>query len=136
MNRPAFAPAAGPLYTSRVMNSVRRTRFVYSAFCRAAISIFAAAQLCLALASFSEGRFGTDARAHVEAAGTSVHHAHDEGSCAACTARALFASFHNEGRPFLESTGRASVIASQVETRPDFTSRSDARPRAPPVRQA
>ncbi len=118
------------------MTGVRRTGFLYLALSRAAISIFAVAQLCIALVSFSEGRYGADARAHIEAAGTSVHHAHDEASCAACTARALFASFQHEESPFLESSGRAGVIASQLDARPDFTSRSDARPRAPPVRQA
>lgn len=118
------------------MKRVSRTGFLYSALSRAAISLFAAAQLCLVLASFSEGRFGADARAHVEAAGTSVHHAHDEGGCAACTARALLSSFQPEERSFPGSNGRATVIASQREESPDYSARSGARPRAPPARQA
>ncbi len=103
---------------------------------RTAIFLFAAAQLCLALASFSEGRYGADARSHVESAGTSLHHAHDEASCAACTARGLLSVPQFAQRPAYVSRDRATVVASQRDERPDFKARSDARPRAPPVRQA
>ena len=107
-----------------------------SLLARTAIFFYAAAQLCLALAAFSEGRFGADARSHVEAAGTSIHHAHDEAGCAACTARAMLSlAAPSDRAPFSTGTNNARVV-SQVDVRPDLSERPHARPRAPPVRQA
>lgn len=131
-----FAPGRERVYTSRLMTSVRRLKAIPVALHRVAIFLLAAAQLCVALASFSEGRYGADARAHVEASGTSLHHAHDEASCAACTARGLLSVPQFAQRPAYVSRDSATVAASQRDERPDFTARSDARPRAPPVRQA
>lgn len=59
---------------------------------RPAIFFFAVAQFVLAFAPLMEGRFGPDARAHTEAAGTNLHHAHNDADCVACTARALMAA--------------------------------------------
>ena len=50
------------------------------------------AQLVLVLTPLLEGRGGPDARAHVEEAGTQIHHAHDEAYCSACSVRHLLAS--------------------------------------------
>jgi len=50
------------------------------------------AQLVLVFTPLLEGRGGPDARAHVEEAGTRIHHAHDEALCSACTVRHLLAS--------------------------------------------
>jgi hypothetical protein len=50
------------------------------------------AQLVLVFTPLLEGRGGPDARAHIEEAGTRIHHAHDEAYCSACTVRHLLAS--------------------------------------------
>jgi hypothetical protein len=52
----------------------------------------AVAQLFIATAPLAEARSGPDARAHVEVAGTSLHHAHDEATCAACISQHLLAT--------------------------------------------
>lgn len=74
------------------MMFVPTSRMLPRALWRPAIFFFAVAQLVLAFAPLMEGRFGPDARAHVEEAGTNIHHAHNDADCAACTARALMAS--------------------------------------------
>lgn len=103
---------------------------------RAALLLYVAAQLCIGLVAATEGRFGADARSHVEAAGTSVHHAHDEAGCAACSARALLAIGGDASRPGLGSASSQSIASFQIDTRHDISTRSNARPRAPPLRQA
>jgi hypothetical protein len=65
---------------------------------RGAIVFFAIAQVVLAFAPLVEGRFGPDARAHVERDGTNIHHAHNDADCTACTVRHLLDSkaiFHD-----------------------------------------
>ena len=57
-----------------------------------AAAFAAAAQLFLAAAPLGEARFGADERAHLEAAGTSLHHAHDEATCAACVSQHILSS--------------------------------------------
>jgi len=53
--------------------------------------IFAIAQIMLAFAPFAEAG---DSRAHIEEAGTTLHHAHNEADCAACVARGLLSGAH------------------------------------------
>ncbi len=103
---------------------------------RTAFFLYAAAQLCLAFAAFSEGQFGADARSHVESAGIGVHHAHDEADCAACAARALLSITGDAAGRYVVPARRQSVASSQVYARSDFSARASARPRAPPSRQA
>jgi hypothetical protein len=98
-----------------------------------AAAFAAAAQLCLAVVPLGEERFGADERAHIEPAGTSLHHAHDEATCAACVSQHIL-SAAEPGR-----IARFTVVASA----PHFTTaalRFDsrtlwffARSRAPPV---
>ena len=57
-----------------------------------AATIAAAAQVSLVAAPLAEGRLGPDAVAHIETAGTRLHHAHDEATCAACVSQHLLAS--------------------------------------------
>ena len=52
---------------------------------------FAVAQVLLAFAPLAEGRTA-NLRAHVEEAGATGHHAHDEASCVACVARAMLSA--------------------------------------------
>src|SRR5512140_1958298 len=59
---------------------------------RPALLLVFLAQLVLVFSPLLEGRGGPDARAHVEEAGTRIHHAHDEALCSACTVRHLLAS--------------------------------------------
>jgi len=59
---------------------------------RPALLLVFLAQLVLVFTPLLEGRGGPDARAHVEEAGTRIHHAHDEDYCSACTVRHLLAS--------------------------------------------
>ena len=74
------------------MMFVPTSRMLPRALWRPAIFFFAVAQIVLAFAPLMEGRFGPDARAHVEEAGTNIHHAHNDADCAACTARDLMAA--------------------------------------------
>ena len=46
-----------------------------------------AAQMLLGSAALGEVRFGPDASAHIESAGTSLHHAHNDANCVACVSQ-------------------------------------------------
>jgi len=100
---------------------------------RVAVYAVALAQMVLGVAPIIDGRAGPDARAHIEASGTRLHHAHDEADCAACLARHLLAAADLE-RP-------QAVSVTHVVTRPhqDFafalflSSSSLTRSRAPPA---
>jgi hypothetical protein len=92
-----------------------------------------AAQLMLGTAALGETRFGPDASAHVESAGTSLHHAHDEAKCVACVSQHILAGAE-PSRP-----GDVLVIASIIRPRTIVTSadsrvpRFFSKPRAPPA---
>jgi hypothetical protein len=91
------------------------------------------AQLVLVLTPIIEGREGPDARAHVEQAGTRIHHAHDEADCSACTARQLLASTE-----VLPPTSMHLVVAANTVVGEKFESFSEVsasttRSRAPPT---
>ena len=93
----------------------------------------AAAQVSLAAAPLAEGRFGPDARAHAESAGTSLHHAHDDATCAACVSQHLLATAE-PGRPrefvFIVSSSRPRHAVLSADSRvPRFFAKS----RAPPA---
>src|SRR5215216_3681658 len=61
-----------------------------SAFSRLALLLAAVAQLAVAfLAPAAEARADRDTRAHVEVAGTRLHHAHVELLCPACSSQLL-----------------------------------------------
>jgi hypothetical protein len=98
-----------------------------------AAAFAAAAQLFLAAAPLGEVRFGADAKAHIEAAGTSLHHAHDEANCAACVSQHILSSAE-PGR-----IARLSIVTSAPHfptTAFRFDSRTHwffARSRAPPA---
>ena len=103
---------------------------------RPAIVFFAIAQVVLAFAPLMEGRFGPDARAHVEQAGTNVHHAHNDADCAACTARDLMAA----AEPGSQTVAIDAAATFNHSTSPLFrtwhlASRAT-QPRAPPAANA
>jgi hypothetical protein len=98
-----------------------------------AATIAAAAQVFIAAAPLAEGRFGPDARAHIESAGTSLHHAHDDATCAACVSQHLLAAAE-PGRPhdlvFIVSSSRPRSVDLSADSRvPRFFAKS----RAPPA---
>jgi hypothetical protein len=68
---------------------LRSLRTLTSRALRLAAALAAAAQLVLNVAPVVEGRGGPDAGMHVEAAGLSLHHAHDAAACPACAAQQL-----------------------------------------------
>ena len=70
------------------MTFVPGTRLLPKPLRRPAMVLFAIAQVLLALSPLAEIRAGSS-EAHVEAAGISIHHSHDEASCVACAARVL-----------------------------------------------
>src|SRR4051812_3860968 len=74
------------------MTFVNASKLSKRASWRPALLLVFLAQLVLVFTPLLEGRGGPDARAHVEEAGTRIHHAHDEADCSACTVRHLLAS--------------------------------------------
>ncbi len=118
------------------MRLVRHSHVLPSVLWRPALLLFAVAQLFVVIAPLAEGRFGADAKAHVEAAGSSGHHAHNEADCTSCVARSLVGAPNRSDNTAPLSLQRVHV---QVLERVDsFGSRaeSSSRPRAPPFRQA
>jgi hypothetical protein len=93
----------------------------------------AAAQVLLVSAVLGEARFGPDAQAHVESAGTSIHHAHDDANCVACVSQHLLAGAE-PSRPgeilLIASVIRPRIILAGADSRvPRFFTK----PRAPPA---
>jgi len=115
------------------MTFVPQSRVVPRAFWRPAIFLLVVSQVFLAFAPVIEGRDGPDARSHVEVTGTRLHHAHNEASCAACTARGLLTSANlQSSRDFSFRRAPAQLnraAAPFVESAWRVQSRS----RAPPV---
>ena len=130
----AFHPQAG--YTSTLMTRVSDPRIPPSAIWRPLVCLLVAAQLLLAFAPLMEWQYGADARPHVEAGGTSAHHAHNPADCAACAARALLVVANQTAPPFI---GLLRPVPPGLEVRDEqraLLSESQSRPRAPPFRQA
>lgn len=73
------------------MTFVPRSSILPRALWRPAMLVFAVAQVLLAFAPLAEGK-AANLRAHVEEAGTTGHHAHDEANCVACVARAMLSA--------------------------------------------
>jgi len=98
----------------------------------AAAAFAAAAQMLIAGAPLAEACFGPDASAHVEVAGTSLHHAHDEATCVACVSQHLLATSEpsrSAGFVFVasSSTPLGAVLRADLLAQRFFT-----RSRAPP----
>jgi len=115
------------------MTFVPQSKILPRALWRPALFFFAVAQFLLAFAPLLEGRQGPDARAHVEEAGTTLHHAHNEADCAACTARGLLASADPESPGNLAFSAAASVVPSSVSLSVEAVWTIHAQSRAPPV---
>jgi len=116
------------------MTDMRRSFRVFPrALGRAAVYAVAIAQMVLGIAPIIDGRAGPDARAHIEASGTKLHHAHDETDCAACLARHLLAATEIE-RPQAVTVVRSATRAYDDVSFVLRLSRSSlTRSRAPPA---
>lgn len=115
------------------MTFVPQSRVLPKVLWRPALFFFTVAQLLLAFAPLLEGRQGPDARAHVEEAGTTLHHAHNDADCAACIARGLLASADPEPAEAPVFAARPSVRIDTVSTEIRSAWTDHTRSRAPPV---
>ncbi len=131
-----LALRTGPRYTSAGMTFVPQSRVFPRALWRPAIFFFAVAQLFLAFAPLLEGRQGSDAGAHVEEAGTTLHHAHNDADCTACTARGLIASGEPGPHPAIASNLSHAGIVSTASVAIEAVWTALSRSRAPPVLSA
>lgn len=111
---------------------VPRSRILPRTLWRPALLFFAVAQMMLALAPIMEGRLGASTSAHVESAGTGLHHAHDDANCTACVARQLLSSSERAQRHYgsLDVTLRQPVPSRIASA--SSASLTSSRPRAPP----
>ncbi|MEO7822150.1 MAG: hypothetical protein ABIS15_00980 [Gemmatimonadaceae bacterium] len=130
-----LALRAGTRYTSGIMTIESNGR-VISALWRRTIYFLAAAQLLLAIGPMMEGQLGANADSHVEAGGTSAHHAHNAADCVACVARGLLARASHSGQPAIQTLQSVLPGLSERDEHLDFLRGSNSRSRAPPLRQA
>src|SRR5688500_14047660 len=75
----------------------RFSRMLPPALWRPAVFLTALAQILLGVAPITEIRFGDDAGAHIEAAGTQLHHSHTDANCPACVGQHLLATAEPRG---------------------------------------
>jgi hypothetical protein len=115
------------------MTFVPRSRILPRALWRPALFFFAVSQFLLAFAPLLEGRQGPDARAHVEEAGTTLHHAHNDADCAACIARGLLASADPQSTEAPLFSSRPSIDIDSVSPAVESAWAGHTRSRAPPV---
>lgn len=114
------------------MTFVPQSRILPRVLWRPALFFFAVAQLLLAFSPLLESR-RPDSRAHVEEAGTTLHHAHNDAGCSACTARGLLAS-SEPGRPELPLVSRhSSLLIQTAVASPGSAWALHSRSRAPPA---
>jgi len=109
---------------------------VISAFWRRTIYFLVAAQLLLAIGPLMEGQLGANAGSHIEAGGTSTHHAHNATDCVACVARGLVATTSDSAQSAIETLQPVLPGLSERDEHLDFLQGSNSRSRAPPLRQA
>ncbi|MEO5589413.1 MAG: hypothetical protein ABIS03_07485 [Gemmatimonadaceae bacterium] len=99
---------------------------------RPAIFLFAVAQLLLAFSPLLEPQ-SSGARAHAEEAGTTLHHAHNEAECAACSARSLLATSEPGSSPLPAFAGLAPQLPITVAPWRSSAWSLHSRSRAPPT---
>lgn len=115
------------------MTFVPQSRVLPKVLWRPALFFFTVAQILLSFAPLLEGRQGPDARAHVEEAGTTLHHAHNDADCVACIARALLASADPKPAETTVFATRPSADIDAVSTEIQSVWANHTRSRAPPV---
>jgi hypothetical protein len=115
------------------MTFVPESRLFPRKLWRPVLFTFAIAQVLLAFSPVVEGQRGAGASAHVEAAGTSLHHGHDESGCVACLARGMVAGTHPPASPALPFASATSSAINNAEL-PAMPAVADTRrSRAPPA---
>ena len=118
------------------MTFVPRSSILPRVLWRPAMVFFALAQIVLAFAPLMELERSGDSRPHVEEAGTSLHHAHNEADCTACVARVLLAT-SEPARQGIADVSRGSVAAPRALSETiASTGATSSRSRAPPVSRA
>ena len=118
------------------MPFVPRSSTFKSALWRPAMFFFAVAQIMLAFAPLAEARRGSDSAAHVEDAGISLHHAHNEAECTACIARVLLATSAPAGRETLAITVVKASNPGATSNALTSVGIASSRSRAPPAVRA
>lgn len=114
------------------MTFVPQSRILPRSLWRPALFFFAVAQVFLSFAPLLEWHNGETMRTHVEAAGTGLHHAHDESDCAACVARGILASANIERSPVPTYSRAQAQIVSIAGTSGESTWLIRTQSRAPP----
>ena len=97
--------------------------------------LLAIAQVLLALSPLAEIRAGS-AEAHIEAAGTAIHHSHNEANCVACAARVLLNSSNIEDRPDFTASAASHELAVAQRHIPVSRVAGARHSRAPPLNLA
>ena len=115
------------------MTFVPHSRVLPRALWRPAIFFFAVAQFLLAFSPLLEAKQGPDSRAHVEEAGTTLHHAHNDADCTACVARALLANAETEHQEQISFLRQASTAPDAREASLTSSGTRLSRSRAPPA---
>ncbi len=115
------------------MTFVPQSSVLPRALWRPALVFFTLAQVLLAFAPLLEGRQGPDARAHLEEAGTTLHHAHNDADCAACIARGLLASADPQSSRVPSLSSQPSGVIHAVSPSVESAWVTHTRSRAPPA---
>ncbi len=93
----------------------RFSKMLPPALWRPAVFLAALAQIILGVAPLAETALGVNTAAHVEAAGTQLHHAHNDANCPACVAQHVLASAEpRHADPF--AIGRVTANAARSAT--------------------
>ncbi|MEP6690669.1 MAG: hypothetical protein ABJD07_05895 [Gemmatimonadaceae bacterium] len=98
-----------------------------------ALVVALAQVVAFTLAPLAEARAGRSAVAHVESTGTSLHYAHNDATCAACTARALVGDASRQLGPAPVSAPRLVIVPPAPASRRLAACASPSCPRAPPA---
>ena len=112
---------------------VPRSKLLPRSLWRPALLFFSVAQVMLALAPLAEAKTAGNARAHVEEAGTSLHHAHNEADCVACAARELLSSSDPAAREGYDADAASGTAHLTPSVAGPSETRTAIRSRAPPA---
>ena len=98
----------------------RFSKMLPRALWRPAVFLAALAQLVIGVAPIAETALGVNAAAHVEAAGTQLHHAHNDANCPACVAQHILAATeprHSDPFAIKRVTANAARSATDLNGR-------------------
>lgn len=110
----------------------RFSRLLPPVLWRPAVFLAALAQIAVGLAPLADVREGSNAAAHVEANGITLHHAHDESTCIVSVAQHLLSgAVPGTRRDALAIVGQTDVVES-TRAIPASSLSVTTRSRAPP----